>query len=73
MAVYATQVSRATRQMDEVLHEWRERPLGEIRYLVLDARYEKVREAGQIRDAAVLSATGITPVGERQVLVCRCP
>ena len=66
--VSATQVSRATRQMDEVLQEWRERPLGEIRYLFLDARYEKVREAGQIRDVAVLVATGITPDGERQVL-----
>ncbi len=32
------------------------------------ARYEKVRETGQVRDAAVLLATGITPEGERQVL-----
>jgi transposase-like protein len=42
--------------------------LGEIHYLYLDARYEKVREAGQVRDAAVLVATGITPDGKRQVL-----
>ena len=62
------QVSRATAQLDEVLQEWRERPLGEVSYLYVDARYEKVREAGQIRDAAVLVATGITPAGERQVL-----
>jgi transposase-like protein len=34
----------------------------------VDARYEKVRAAGQVRDAAVLVATGITPAGERQVL-----
>jgi len=62
------QVSRATAQLDEVLQEWRERPLGEVTYLYVDARYEKVREAGQVRDAAVLVATGITPAGERQVL-----
>ena len=62
------QVSRATAQLDEVLQEWRERPLGEVTYLHVDARYEKVREAGQVRDAAVLVATGITPEGERQVL-----
>ena len=37
-------------------------------YLYVDARYEKVRDAGQVRDAAVLMATGITPAGERQVL-----
>jgi putative transposase len=66
--VSATQVSRATAQLDEVLQEWRERPLGEISYLYVDARYEKVREAGQVRDAAVLVATGINPGGERQVL-----
>ncbi len=66
--ISAMQVSRATAQLDEVLQEWRERPLGEMAYLYVDARYEKVREAGQVRDAAVLLATGISPQGERQVL-----
>jgi len=66
--ISAMQVSRATAQLDGVLQEWRERPLGEITYLYVDARYEKVREAGQVRDAAVLVAAGITPGGERQVL-----
>jgi len=66
--VSAMQVSRAAAQLDEVLLQWRERPLGEISYLYVDARYEKVREAGQVRDAAVLVASGITPAGERQVL-----
>jgi len=66
--ISATQVSRATAQLDEVLQEWRERPLGKIVYLYVDARYEKVREAGQVRDAAVLVASGITPEGERQIL-----
>jgi len=62
------QVSRAAAQLDVVLQEWRERRQGEITYLYVHARYEKVREAGQVRDAAVLMATGITPQGERQVL-----
>jgi putative transposase len=66
--VSAMQVSRATAQLDAILQEWRERPLREITYLYVDARYEKVREAGQVRDAAVLVASGITPAGERQVL-----
>jgi len=66
--ISATQVSRATSQLDEILQEWRERSLGEISYLYVDARYEKVREAGQVRDAAVLVASGITPEGERQML-----
>ncbi len=66
--ISATQVSRAAAQLDEVLQEWRERPLGQIQYLYVDARYEKVREASQVRDAAVLMASGITPEGERQIL-----
>jgi len=66
--ISSAQVSRATAQLDAILQEWRERPLGKISYLYVDARYEKVREAGQVRDAAVLLATGISPEGERQVL-----
>lgn len=66
--ISAMQVSRAVAQLDTVLQEWRERPLGQISYLYVDARYEKVRQSGQVRDAAVLMATGITPKGERQVL-----
>jgi putative transposase len=66
--ISAMQVSRAAAQLDAVLQEWRERPLEEITYLYVDARYEKVRAAGQVRDGAVLMATGITPQGERQVL-----
>ena len=66
--ISAMQVSRAAAQLDSVLHEWRERSLGEISYLYVDARYEKVRDTGQVRDAAVLVASGITPEGERQVL-----
>ena len=41
--ISAMQVSRAAAQLDAVLQEWRERPLGEITYLYVDARYEKVR------------------------------
>ena len=66
--ISAMQVSRAAQQLDEALQEWRERPLGEIQYLYVDARYEKVRDAGQVRDAAVLVASGISPEGERQIL-----
>ena len=62
------QVSRATVQLDTVLDQWRTRPLGETRYLYLDARYEKVRQEGQVRDAAVLIATGVDGYGKRQVL-----
>ena len=64
----STQVSRAAKLLDDELAAWRNRPLGEIKYLILDARYEKMRHGGIIRDAAVLSAVGIGPDERRRVL-----
>ena len=66
--VSSSQVSRAAALLDEQLSAWRERPLGETPYLFLDARYERVRRDGQIRDAAVLVALGVDPSGHRRVL-----
>ena len=68
VAISSTQVSRATEQLDAGLAAWRERPLGETPFVVLDARYERVREAGRIVDCAVLVAVGITTDGKRRVL-----
>jgi transposase-like protein len=42
--------------------------LGEVSYLVLDARYEKVRQAGAVVSCAVLTAIGIDAHGRRSVL-----
>ena len=66
--VSSAQVSRAAALLDEVLEAWRQRPLGEVRVLYLDARYEKVRVDGQIRDVAILIASGVVAGGKRQVL-----
>jgi putative transposase len=62
------QVSRAAAQLDTVLEQWRTRPLGRCVYLYLDARYEKVRVDGQVRDAAVLLAMGVQADGKRTIL-----
>lgn len=62
------QVSRAAAQLDEVLEKWRSRALGTTPYLYLDARYEKVRIDGQVRDAAVLLAMGVRDDGKRTIL-----
>ena len=64
----SSQVSRAAKLLDEELAAWRDRPLGEITYLILDARYEKMRHGGIVRDVAVLSAIGIGPDERRRVL-----
>ncbi|MDF0668881.1 MAG: IS256 family transposase [Nitrospira sp.] len=66
--VSSTQVSRAAKLLDDALHAWRTRPLGEMCYLYLDAHFEKVRDNGQIRDAAVLIASGVNPAGKREIL-----
>lgn len=68
LQVTSSQVSRATQLLDEELTKWRERPLGEMSYLLLDARYEKVRVSGQVVSCALLVAIGITPEGRRTVL-----
>ena len=66
--VSSSQVSRATALLDEELGQWRSRPLGVIPYLILDARYEKVRQDGAVRSCAVLIGTGVNSNGQRLVL-----
>ena len=64
----SSQVSRAAKLLDEELESWRNRPLGEVKYLILDARYEKMRHDGIVRDVAVLSAIGVGPDERRRIL-----
>ena len=66
--ISASQVSRAAQQLDEGLEAWRNRPLDEVEYLYLDARYEKVRQAGSVQDAAILMASGVKKDGKRSIL-----
>lgn len=67
-SVSSTQVSKASALLDEILEAWRQRPLCECPYLILDARYERVRQDGQLRDAAILMACGIDLKGKRHLL-----
>jgi transposase-like protein len=64
----STQVSRAAKLLDEELAAWRNRPLDPMKYLILDARYEKARHDGVVRDVAVLSAIGVGSDERRHVL-----
>lgn len=66
--VTSTEVSRAAKALDEELEAWRNRPLDQFDFLILDARYEKVRHGGTVVSTAVLSATGIDPDGRRSIL-----
>ena len=68
ISISSTQISRCTALLDEGLQAWRTRPLEETPYVILDARYERVRQAGRLVDCAVLVAIGVTASGHRRVL-----
>ena len=68
-AFSASAISAVNKTLDESLERFAKRPLEEdYPYLVLDARYEKVRQEGVIRSQAVQIAIGINDEGRRQVL-----
>ena len=65
----ASTVSRINKKLDSELEQFATRRLEEeYPYLIVDARYEKVREDGVIRSRAVLVALGINWDGRRCVL-----
>lgn len=68
LEISSTEVSRCASLLDDELEKWRTRPLGAIRFLMLDATYVKVRVDGEVRNCAVLIAVGIRPDGHRSVL-----
>lgn len=63
------QVSKLAKGLDEKVEEWRNRPLeGAYPYLIVDARYEKVRRGGRVISQGVLIAMGISSKGMREIL-----
>lgn len=66
--VSAGQVSQLCAGLDEKVHQFRERRLGEIRYVWVDALYEKVRMDERVESMAVVVATGVNVQGRREVL-----
>ena len=66
--VSAGQVSQLCTALDEKVRQFRERPLGEFRYVWVDALYEKVRLDDRVESMAVVIATGVNLQGRREVL-----
>lgn len=65
----ASAISAINKGLDETLTKFARRKLTEdYPYLILDARYEKVREGGVIVSQAVLVAIGVDWEGRRQVI-----
>ena len=65
-----SQVSTLTVQLDARLQAWRERPLtaAAYPYLTVDARYEKVRQGGQVVSEGVLLVSAVRDDGYRELV-----
>jgi transposase-like protein len=69
LEVSRSQVSALSEKLDLELSAWRNRPLQKVYpYLVIDARYERVRRGGAVVSQGVLVAVGISAEGYREVL-----
>lgn len=67
--VSASTVSRMVRRLDEGLAAWRDRRLVEsYPYLVVDARYERVRQGGRVTSQGVLLVVGVSASGQRDII-----
>jgi transposase-like protein len=71
-AFSASSISRINKTLDEELKKFATRKLDEeYPYIILDARYEKVREDGVIRTRAVMIAIGINWALVNKVVLSR--
>ena len=69
LEVSRSQVSALAEKLDLELSAWRNRSLEKAYpYLVIDARYERVRRAGAVVSQGVLVVVGISEEGYREVL-----
>lgn len=66
--ITAEQVSRAMRELDEELENWRNRPIGVVKILFADATYHKVRVNGVVVSTATFIVTGVLEDGHRAIL-----
>ena len=69
-----SQVSRMATDLDQIVEDFRHRPLGEagpFTFVTADALTMKVREGGRVINAVVLVATGVNGDGHREVLGMR--
>jgi len=69
-SVSKSQVSRMAGELDELVTEFRNRPLdaGPYTYVWMDALSQKVREGGRIINVAVVIAVGVNRDGHREIL-----
>jgi transposase-like protein len=66
--ISSTQVSNLAKLLDEELEQFRNRDLGQFKYVQFDAIYEKMRHTGSVKSLPILVAIGIDYLGKREVL-----
>lgn len=67
-SVSKSHVSRLAAELDSELLAFRHRPLGVYPYLIIDARYEKVRTKRGVVSEGVLIIAGVSEEGYREIL-----
>jgi transposase-like protein len=73
LSISRSQVSDLVKQLDEEVRTWRMRALSrQYSYLVVDARYEKIRRDGAVISQGVLIVVGVDEEGFREVLGVWC-
>jgi putative transposase len=71
VSISKSQVSVLAKELDEKLNTWRRRALEQLyRYVIVDARVQKIRENGRVVSTASLIAVGVTEEGYREVIGC---
>jgi len=69
LEISKSQVSALAQKLDAEVEQWRQRPIEKTYpYLMIDARYEKVRRGGEVISQGVLLAVGVSAEGYREVL-----
>ena len=70
LEITRSRVSALAKGLDDQIAEWRNRPLGgrAYPYLLVDARYEKVRSEARVVTRGVLVVVGIDSGGHREIL-----
>ena len=69
LEISKSQVSALAQKLDTEVEQWRQRPIEKTYpYLMIDARYEKIRRGGEVIGQGVLLAVGVSAEGYREVL-----
>lgn len=61
-------VSKLCKDLDPIVQEWNERPLGEFPFVLMDAIVIKARKLGRVRSQSIMLSVGINTEGYREIL-----